>query len=52
VAFGALAVVAGSLVSYHYRTAGGATMALAAVVLFLVVLAGRALSGAAIALWR
>jgi ABC-type Mn2+/Zn2+ transport system permease subunit len=52
VAFGALAVFAGSLVSYHHRTAGGATMALAAVVLFLVVLAGRALSGAAIALWR
>ncbi|MEM8618667.1 MAG: zinc ABC transporter permease AztB [Actinomycetota bacterium] len=39
--FGALAVVAGLVVSFHYSTAGGATMALFSVLIFFVVLAIR-----------
>ncbi len=39
--FGALAVVAGLVVSFHYNTAGGATMALFSVIIFFVVLAIR-----------
>lgn len=42
VAMGSIAVVVGLLISYHHDTAAGATMALASVVLFLVVLAGSA----------
>lgn len=41
VALGAISVVIGLLVSYHHDTAAGATMALAAVALFLAVLIGR-----------
>ncbi len=40
VALGALATVIGILVSYHYATAAGATMALTSVIIFFVVLAG------------
>jgi ABC-type Mn2+/Zn2+ transport system permease subunit len=40
VAFGSLAAVVGLLISYHERTAAGATMALASVVLFFAVLTG------------
>jgi ABC-type Mn2+/Zn2+ transport system permease subunit len=40
VALGALAAVIGILVSYHHATAAGATMALASVIIFFVVLAG------------
>ncbi len=39
--FGALAVVAGLLVSFHHGTAGGATMAGFSVLQFFVVLTGR-----------
>lgn len=46
VAFGAIAAVAGLLVSFHHRTAAGATMALASVILFFVVLAGARLATA------
>lgn len=46
VAFGATAVVIGVLVSYHHRSAAGATMALTSVVLFFVVLAGTAVARA------
>lgn len=35
--FGSIAVVVGTLISYHHDTAAGATMALCSVVLFLVV---------------
>jgi ABC-type Mn2+/Zn2+ transport system permease subunit len=42
VALGTLAVVVGLLVSYHHDTAAGATMALASVLVFLVVLFGTA----------
>lgn len=41
VAIGALSVVVGLLVSYHHDTAASATMALASVTAFLVVLSGR-----------
>ncbi len=40
---GSIAVVSGLLASYHYDTAAGATMALAAVAIFLVVLTGKSL---------
>ncbi len=40
-AFGTLAVVAGLLTSYHYATAGGATIAAFSVLEFFVVLAGH-----------
>ncbi|MDH4169084.1 MAG: metal ABC transporter permease [Acidimicrobiia bacterium] len=43
---GALAVVAGLLVSYHHDTAAGATMALAAVTIFLLALCGHAVGAA------
>ncbi len=43
---GALAVVAGLLVSFHHGTAGGATIAGFSVAMFFVVLAGRELSEA------
>ncbi len=43
VALGAVAVIIGLLVSFHHETAAGATMALAAVSIFLVVLLGRAI---------
>ncbi|MEO1059317.1 MAG: zinc ABC transporter permease AztB [Actinomycetota bacterium] len=42
--FGSIAVVAGLVVSFHYSTAGGATMALFSVVIFFVVLAVRELA--------
>lgn len=45
VGIGALSVVVGLLISFHHDTAAGATMALAAVGIFLVVLAGRSLVG-------
>lgn len=49
--FGAVAVVAGLTISFHYGTAGGATMAGLSVALFFVVLAGveiaRAIRGRA-----
>lgn len=47
VALGALSVVVGLLVSYHHDTAASATMALASVIVFLVVLLGRSLRAAA-----
>ena len=40
VALGSVATVIGILVSYHYATAAGATMALTSVIIFFVVLAG------------
>jgi ABC-type Mn2+/Zn2+ transport system permease subunit len=40
IALGTLATIVGILVSYHERTAAGATMALCSVVIFFVVLAG------------
>ncbi len=46
VLLGSTAVVVGLLISYHHDTAAGATMALAAVVQFLVVLTLRALQQA------
>ena len=46
VALGSVCVVVGMLISYHHDTAAGATMALGAVVLFLVVLLARSLSNA------
>jgi ABC-type Mn2+/Zn2+ transport system permease subunit len=46
VLIGVVAVVSGLLISYHYNTAGSATMALVAVVIFFVVLAGRELVAA------
>jgi ABC-type Mn2+/Zn2+ transport system permease subunit len=39
--FGTVAVVAGLLVSFHYGTAGGATIAGFSVLEFFIVLAGR-----------
>ncbi len=42
VGIGAVSVVVGLLISFHHDTAAGATMALAAVTVFLAVLAGRA----------
>jgi ABC-type Mn2+/Zn2+ transport system permease subunit len=44
IGLGGVAAVIGILVSYHHRTATGATMALATVVLFFVVLIGRNLT--------
>lgn len=41
VGLGAVAVVVGLLISYHESTAAGATMALVAVTIFLLVLSGR-----------
>ena len=46
VVLGSVCVVVGMLISYHHDTAAGATMALGAVVLFLVVLLARSLSNA------
>lgn len=43
VAIGAISVVAGLLISFHYRTAASATMALASVTIFLFVLIADAL---------
>ena len=45
VMLGALAVVVGLLISYHHDTAAGATMALGTVILFLIALLIRSLSG-------
>ncbi len=45
VGLGAIAVVLGLLIAYHYRTAAGATMALVAVVLFLAAVMVGALRG-------
>ncbi len=45
-AIGALSTVFGLLVSYHYGTAAGATMALATVVAFFVVLTAKAILAA------
>lgn len=42
--FGALCVLTGLLVSFHYGTAGGATIAGFSIALFFVVLAGRELA--------
>jgi len=39
IGFGTLATVVGLLISYHYRSAAGASMALCSVILFFVVLA-------------
>lgn len=44
VAIGLLSVVVGLLVSFHYDTAAGATMALVAVSIFVVVLAGQTIT--------
>lgn len=46
VAIGSIAVIIGLLISFHHDTAGGATMALAAVVIFLIVLTAKALGNA------
>ena len=46
VAMGAVSVVVGLLVSFHNNTAAGATMALTAVVIFMMVLAGRSFANA------
>ena len=46
VVLGSVCVVVGMLISYHHDTAAGATMALGAVVLFLVVLLARSVSNA------
>ncbi|WP_419928768.1 metal ABC transporter permease [Candidatus Poriferisocius sp.] len=45
VMLGAVAVVVGLLISYHHDTAAGATMALGTVILFLIALLIRSLSG-------
>lgn len=45
VVLGSIAVVVGLLISYHHDTAAGATMALGTVVLFLIALLIRSLSG-------
>ena len=45
VILGAIAVVVGLLISYHHATAAGATMALGTVILFLIALMIRSLSG-------
>ena len=45
VIIGSVSVVVGLLISYHHNTAAGATMALGTVVLFLVALLIRSLSG-------
>jgi ABC-type Mn2+/Zn2+ transport system permease subunit len=44
VGIGAVSVVVGSLVSFHYDTAAGATMALCAVAIFMVVMTARSFS--------
>lgn len=44
VAFGALSVIIGLLVSWHAGTAAGATVAAVSVALFFIVLAGRGLA--------
>lgn len=44
VVIGAVAVVVGSLVSFHHGSAAGATMALAAVVIFMVVMTARSIT--------
>ncbi len=43
VVLGIVSVTVGLLISWHHETASGATMALAAIVIFLVVLTGQAL---------
>ena len=43
VSFGTLAVFLGLLVSFHYGTAGGATMAGFSVLQFFIVLTGRSM---------
>lgn len=45
VMLGSVAVVVGLLISYHHDTAAGATMALGTVILFVIALLIRALSG-------
>ncbi|MDE0615098.1 MAG: metal ABC transporter permease [bacterium] len=45
VMLGAIAVVVGLLISYHHDTAAGATMALGTIILFLIALLIRSLSG-------
>ncbi len=45
VMLGAVSVVVGLLISYHHDTAAGATMALGTVILFLIALLIRSLSG-------
>lgn len=42
---GAISVVGGLTISFHYATAGGATIACLSVVLFIIALAGRELHG-------
>lgn len=51
VAIGLLSVVVGLLVSFHYDTAAGATMALVAVSIFVVVLAGQTIRRS-VSRWR
>ena len=45
VILGSVAVVVGLLISYHHDTAAGATMALGTVILFLIAVLIRSLSG-------
>ncbi len=45
VVLGAVSVVVGLLISYHHDTAAGATMALGTIILFLIALLIRSLSG-------
>ena len=51
VAIGLLSVVVGLLVSFHYDTAAGATMALVAVSIFVLVLAGQTVTRS-VGRWR
>lgn len=51
VAIGLLSVVVGLLVSFHYDTAAGATMALVAVSIFVMVLAGQTITRS-VSRWR
>ena len=52
IGIGLLSVVVGLLVSYHYDTAAGATMALVAVSTFMVALAGRTIRQSLVRLSR
>lgn len=52
VAIGLLSVVVGLLVSFHYDTAAGATMALVAVSIFVLALAGQTIRRSVVRLWR
>ena len=52
VAIGLLSVIVGLLVSFHYDTAAGATMALVAVSIFVLALAGQTIRRSVVRLWR